>query len=99
MLLALDAVAAPVAAITDTAPPARFAAPRADAVSTGTANVPVTDADADLATRIAQGRAIYADGVLPSGLLLTGVRAGGVVVRGREAACTLCHRASGMGGA
>ena len=46
-----------------------------------------------------RGAAIYRDGMLPSGLALSGARADGTTVTGRAAACISCHRASGMGGA
>jgi hypothetical protein len=44
-----------------------------------------------------QGRHIYNDGMLPSGALLQGTRAGQVPVSGDSAACVNCHRRSGMG--
>jgi cytochrome c553 len=43
------------------------------------------------------GRRIYTEGVLPDGSALTAVRDGDVVIRGADAACTACHRRSGMG--
>ncbi len=46
---------------------------------------------------VAVGRALYLEGRLPSGEPLRGVRDGATAVVGREAACVLCHRRSGMG--
>ena len=46
---------------------------------------------------IAQGKRIYMEGVLPSGKLLQGKRAGAVQIEGQTAACETCHRRSGMG--
>jgi hypothetical protein len=43
------------------------------------------------------GRRIYVDGILPSGVALTGLRYGTTRVSGAEAACVNCHRPSGMG--
>lgn len=43
------------------------------------------------------GRRIYNEGVLPSGVALTGVRSEGGAVSGASAACVNCHRRSGMG--
>ena len=43
------------------------------------------------------GRRIYLDGILPSGALLKGKRSGGESVSGADAACSSCHRKSGMG--
>lgn len=43
------------------------------------------------------GRAIYEEGRLLSGALLTGKRFGNEVVEGAKAACVACHRRSGMG--
>ncbi len=45
---------------------------------------------------VEQGRKIYMEGVLPSGKPLEGFRAGEVLT-GKQAACVLCHRPSGMG--
>jgi cytochrome c553 len=45
---------------------------------------------------VAQGRAIYVEGLLPGGKPLTGTRYG-TRVDGRPAACVICHRRSGMG--
>ena len=47
---------------------------------------------------VEEGRRIYEDGVLASGELLKGVRLDDVEVEGKNAACTNCHRASGLGG-
>ncbi len=54
-------------------------------------------APAFAADEIELGRRIYLDGVLPSGALLTGERAGSASVSGAQAACAGCHRRSGMG--
>lgn len=43
------------------------------------------------------GRRIYVEGILSDGALLTGVRDKTLTVQGRDAACVLCHRRSGMG--
>ena len=43
------------------------------------------------------GRRIYTQGVLSSGMELTGTRAGRTPVSGAAAACVNCHRPSGMG--
>jgi hypothetical protein len=43
------------------------------------------------------GEAIYRDGVLPSGQPLHGSREGGEPLTGAKAACTNCHRRSGLG--
>jgi len=43
------------------------------------------------------GEAIYRRGVLPSGAPLVGQRAAGATVEGVDAACTRCHRRSGLG--
>lgn len=53
-------------------------------------------APAFAADEVQLGRRIYLDGVLPSGALLTGERAG-ASVSGAQAACAGCHRRSGMG--
>lgn len=44
------------------------------------------------------GRAIYEEGVLPSGAPLRGQRFDNTMVEGKDAACINCHRKSGMGG-
>lgn len=49
------------------------------------------------ADTVAMGRRIYAEGVLPDGQPLQGVRADVGVVRGAAAACVACHRPSGLG--
>lgn len=46
---------------------------------------------------VAQGRAMYAEGRLPDGKPLQGSRVALDAVSGRAAACTNCHRASGLG--
>ena len=46
---------------------------------------------------VEQGRKIYSQGILISGTPLQGARSSGAVLTGAEAACTSCHRASGMG--
>lgn len=46
----------------------------------------------------AQGKAIYRQGLLPSGLPLTATLQNGVVLKGADAACATCHRRSGFGG-
>jgi hypothetical protein len=43
------------------------------------------------------GEAIYRRGVLPSGAPLVGEREAGATVEGLDAACTRCHRRSGLG--
>jgi hypothetical protein len=54
-------------------------------------------AGADEAALIEAGRRIYREGKLPSGEPLRGRRPGGNEVRGRDAACVLCHQRSGLG--
>ncbi len=54
------------------------------------------DASPDPAT-IAAGARIYRDGMLPNGEPLLGERAGGANLTGSAAACTNCHRRSGLG--
>lgn len=54
-------------------------------------------AGAAQAQDVAAGQRIYREGVLPSDAPLQGVRAGGLTVSGRDAACINCHRASGLG--
>ncbi|HET7831608.1 MAG TPA: c-type cytochrome [Gallionella sp.] len=49
------------------------------------------------ADEIEVGRRIYLEGVLPTGIQLTGVRFGKTEVSGAQAACVNCHRRSGMG--
>lgn len=49
------------------------------------------------ANELELGRRIYVEGVLPSGAKLAGTRFGSTTVSGAEAACTTCHRPSGMG--
>jgi cytochrome c553 len=61
----------------------------------GAATPPV--ADSGQANLVAQGRLIYTEGQLSSGQPLQASRAGGGTLSGHEAACTGCHRASGMG--
>jgi cytochrome c553 len=46
---------------------------------------------------LAAGRRIYEEGVLSSGAALSGRRADGTEVKGSAAACTNCHKRSGMG--
>jgi hypothetical protein len=53
--------------------------------------------DAGAEARRAAGQAIYRDGVLASGQLLSGLGAAGVLRQGRDAACVACHRRSGFG--
>ena len=43
------------------------------------------------------GRRIYVEGILPSGVALTGTRFNNTLVSGAQAACINCHRRSGMG--
>ena len=43
------------------------------------------------------GRLIYEQGILPSGDLLIATRPEGLILEGQYAACTTCHRRSGMG--
>ncbi|HEX5337612.1 MAG TPA: hypothetical protein VFW53_04175 [Gallionella sp.] len=43
------------------------------------------------------GRRIYQEGILPSGAPMKGMRKGGAMVSGAAAACSNCHRRSGMG--
>ncbi len=54
-------------------------------------------AAAEAVDLVALGRRIYVEGLLPDGKPLTGIRFGKDPVHGREAACVLCHRRSGMG--
>jgi cytochrome c553 len=44
------------------------------------------------------GQRIYRDGMLPSGQPLQGTLRNGVVLSGAAAACSVCHRRSGLGG-
>ena len=60
-----------------------------------TARAAPPDAGAEAERRA--GQAIYRDGVLASGKLLTGLGAAGVLRQGRDAACVACHRRSGFG--
>jgi cytochrome c553 len=46
---------------------------------------------------VAAGRRMYDEGVLASGAKLEGHRSDGTVATGQAAACTNCHRPSGMG--
>ena len=46
---------------------------------------------------VEQGRLIYVEGRLASGAALQATRNSGAALSGRDAACTNCHRASGMG--
>lgn len=46
---------------------------------------------------LASGRRLYADGMLQSGHPLRAVGGGGVALEGAAAACTGCHRGSGLG--
>jgi len=46
---------------------------------------------------VEQGRRIYAEGLLSNGQALQATRVNGASLSGRDAACTNCHRASGMG--
>ena len=57
----------------------------------------MTWAPAVIAAEPSVGERIYRDGILPSGSLLRGDRAGGAAVEGRAAACQTCHRRSGLG--
>ena len=43
------------------------------------------------------GRRIYQDGILENGDTLQGVSAAQVTLKGKQAACTVCHRKSGLG--
>jgi hypothetical protein len=45
----------------------------------------------------ASGRALYRQGVLPSGAPLVGTREGNAALTGADAACISCHRRSGLG--
>ena len=47
--------------------------------------------------QLAVGQRIYREGVLPSGQILQGVGQAGVTLKGKDAACTTCHRRSGYG--
>lgn len=63
--------------------------------------LPLASPAAEMAPSAAEleiGRRIYQEGVLPSGAPLHGVRMTGSAVSGAAAACTTCHRRSGMGG-
>ena len=46
---------------------------------------------------IEAGRLIYEEGVLPGGRVLQAVRPEGFIIEGKYAACSTCHRRSGMG--
>ena len=57
------------------------------------ADEPATDSN-----KLAEaGRLIYEEGVLPDGSLLVATRPEGLFLEGRFAACSTCHRRSGMG--
>lgn len=47
--------------------------------------------------RVAQGRRIYEEGIMQTGAPLLGKSAGSSTLSGTQAACTACHRRSGMG--
>jgi hypothetical protein len=57
----------------------------------------MAQAGGDSGTELELGRRIYSEGILSSGAKLTGDRRGGGSVSGAVAACTQCHRRSGMG--
>ncbi len=64
----------------------------------GVADASVTASNAPDADRLIEaGRRIYQDGMLSSGQPLRGLRAGGTMTEGADAACIHCHRRSGMG--
>ena len=63
-------------------------------VSIGAAAQPEPSADAGA---LALGARLYTDGLLSSGMPLTGERAGLAPAVGAAAACVNCHRPSGMG--
>lgn len=65
-------------------------------LATQTAFAASTEVAPDAAL-VAAGRQIYERGILPSGHLLEAQRTGGLVIKGEEARCTLCHQRSGMG--
>lgn len=50
------------------------------------------------AVTAADGKRIYREGLLPSGLPLRGMVQNGVELSGGDAACAKCHRRSGLGG-
>lgn len=50
------------------------------------------------ASALAQGESIYLQGRSAEGRPVAAARAGGVTLRGAEAACANCHRRSGLGG-
>jgi hypothetical protein len=54
-------------------------------------------AGAEPAQEIHSGESMYRDGLLPSGQLVTGRREGNPPVSGAAAACSNCHRRSGLG--
>lgn len=58
---------------------------------------PATAAESQAGEAFAAGRAIYREGILPSGRPLVGAAQAGVVRSGRDAACLACHRRSGFG--
>jgi len=64
--------------------------------STSVVAVEQSDAVA-AADELEAGRRIYVEGLLPSGVALTGTRFGNTAVSGAKAACVNCHRNSGMG--
>ena len=47
--------------------------------------------------QVLAGKAMYREGVLPSGELMTGTYAGDVAVSGQQVICGACHRRSGLG--
>jgi cytochrome c553 len=49
------------------------------------------------ADAVAAGRQIYLEGLLPDGQPLRGMRSDTGAVSGRDAACVICHRPSGLG--
>jgi Cytochrome c len=59
--------------------------------------LPLTTMAASQDPLVAAGQRIYTSGVLANGASLLGKRGDGTVIRGASAACTNCHRPSGMG--
>ena len=57
---------------------------------------PIADVQSS-ASLVEIGRRIYQDGILENGKALQGMSAAQVVFSGKQAACTGCHRRSGLG--
>ena len=56
-----------------------------------------SEAGGDVTADRLLGQGMYREGILPSGKPMTGMAQADVVRRGKDAACTTCHRRSGFG--